>query len=915
MNLLTTLVLAFLVFFTSTFLSAQPVNFVADPYLLTLATGSFPHASCAVDMNGDGLDDVVRVGGKGLFIDFQEKMGGFRQKFHLNGLTYLPDWSICAGDLNNDGLTDLLFGNKFAASFLKAKNDGSGFVEQVMPPQLLSQRSTMADIDNDGWLDAFVCNDLAQSRPFRNLGGGVMAFDTNLIHTSSLPGNYSAIWTDFDNDRDIDLYISKCWAGALPGDHRRTNLLYRNDGGSFFTEIGALAGLDDNAQSWTTTFQDFDNDGDMDGFLVNHDQQNRFFRNNGDGTFTNVIADSGLDAIDLGAWENTAADFNNDGFMDIFSELKDELYLGNGDLTFSAQSLPFTPGAIADLNSDGFLDVIRKNQVFLNQGNANHWLKIRPLGIVSNRNGIGARVEIHGNWGIQLREIRSGESFSPMNSLNAHFGLGQNSTLDSLKIWWPSGIVTKLENLVADTVYVVPETSCPLPNTLLTIEKGPKICPGDTAVLVAPTGFETYHWSNGTLGNELKISHQGHFFAMLMDSAGCISLTQSVDIEFIEEKNPVIFSLQGGETCSGDTLVLAGFPTGINFDWSDGTVGAPSIFVEKSGLFTASMVGQCSAIPLVSEPFEVTVFDPPPPVVLSEIIDAGDSVLLTAVGENCHWFDVATGGNLLAVGSSFQTPPLTATTQFFVESRPFFAGKIQSGGKLDTAGAGGLPAQIGYLNFEVWSPFTLQSVSVFVPDAASATNKFVQLVSGESILAVKQFTVQPGWNVLELNFEVPVGTFSLRSPQGKMFRNAGQLDFPYKIGDVGRITSSSFGEGFYFFFYDWKIKKTDTACVSERAEVKIEVVATGEPQDEKMNRLVFYPNPAKDEIFIKKGRFSGSFWYRIMDFQGREMHRGYSENGDLESIDIRQLAVGRYFLQVFTDDFGGEETFLKFLKI
>ena len=52
-----------------------------------------------------------------------------------------------------------------------------------------------------------------------------------------------------------------------------------------------------------------------------------------------------------------------------------------------------------------------------------------------------------------------------------------------------------------------------------------------------------------------------------------------------------------------------------------------------------------------------------------------------------------------------------------------------------------------------------------------------------------------------------------------------------------------------------------------------------------------------------------------MDFQGREMHRGYSGNGDLESIDICQLAVGRYFLQVFTDDFGGEETFLKFLKI
>ncbi|MBK7342640.1 MAG: CRTAC1 family protein [Saprospiraceae bacterium] len=616
-----------------------------------------------------------------------------------------------------------------------------------------------------------------------------MSPDQDLILTAELPGNYAAIWTDYDNDGDIDLYITKCLGGAPPGNFSRTNLLYRNNADGTFTEVGTSAGLDDNAQSWSTVFEDFDNDGDFDAFIVNPDFQNRLFRNNGDPagtgvTFTDVIAASGIDPNDLGAWENASGDFNNDGFVDIFSELNQELYLGNGDLTFTGQDAPVKPGAIADLNGDGFLDVFRKGQLWLNDGNGNHWLKVVPLGIESNRNGIGARVEIYGAWGMQVREVRSGQSFSPMNSLTVHFGLGQNEQVDSLKIRWPSGTVTVLHELAADSTYVVQEAYCLLPPAVLTASGNTSICPGDTIELLAPAGFSNYAWSNNQTGQALQVGNEGRFFAILTDSLGCVALTQSIEINLIEEKIPTIFAPAGNTICQGDTLVLTA-SSGENYTWSDGTTGAPSIAVTESGSYTVALDALCSQEQIISAPFEVTVLQALAPIVDTVTIGQGDSILFIVLGENCQWYDHPTAGNLLAIGPSFQTPPLDSDTAFYVESHFFYPGEIQQGGKPDTAGAGGVSTQTGFLYFKTWAPFTLLSVTVYVPPGAPLNNRFVQLWSPDTLLAFKQFPVQTGMNVLDLNFEVPVGELTLRCQQGNLFRNSGPLDYPYPIGDVG----------------------------------------------------------------------------------------------------------------------------------
>ena len=422
----------------------------------------FAGSDLAVDMNGDHLDDIVRVTSSGMiYIDYQLAGGGFSGEQYTYGGDNYPSWSVCAADIDANGFTDLLLGDGSALSFVYANADGTAYTEDPQPEYIFTQRSTFCDIDNDGNLDAFACHDVDQCRPYRNTGG-VLNFDISLIQTLDVGGNYAAIWVDYDNDWDTDLYITKCRGGAPPGDPQRINLLYRNDGGGVFTSVGPDANMDDGDQSWTTCFEDYDNDGDFDAFTVNHEWANRLMRNNGDGTFTDIIDGSGIDAEDLGSWDCDAHDFDNNGFVDILSEMKKEIYWNNGDGTFTGADLGFQDGGVGDMNNDGFLDVINGNNLWLNNGNDNNWVKFDLEGIVSNKDGIGARIEIYGDWGIQIREVRSGESFSPGSTLIAHFGLGTATEIDQVVVKWPSGMLTTIDNPSINTTHNVAEVGCTL---------------------------------------------------------------------------------------------------------------------------------------------------------------------------------------------------------------------------------------------------------------------------------------------------------------------------------------------------------------------------------------------------------------------------------------------------------------------
>lgn len=217
-------------------------------------------------------------------------------------------------------------------------------------------------------------------------------------------GNYGSIWVDYDNDGDQDLYISKCRLGVSnPNDGRRVNLLFQNDGSGNFTEVGVAAGLVPYAQSWSANFEDIDNDGDLDCVLINHDVSSIIYVNNGNGTFTDITATSGiateLNDLGSGGIQVIMEDFDNDTFIDLFITSRyasHALFKNNGDLTFSKMPSPFGLGsdniqsaAVGDLNNDGFIDVVAgfaigynsptndPDILFYNNGNSNNWSEIR----------------------------------------------------------------------------------------------------------------------------------------------------------------------------------------------------------------------------------------------------------------------------------------------------------------------------------------------------------------------------------------------------------------------------------------------------------------------------------------------------------------------------------------------------------
>ena len=247
---------------------------------------------------------------------------------------------------------------------------------------------------------------------------------------------------------------------GLFGEERRTNQLFRNNGNGSYTEIAAAANLADPIQTWSGAWGDYDNDGDMDVFIGGYNgTSHKMMRNNGNSTFTDITGTTNLGFFTYTGIDNVPVDFNNDGFIDILSNGNILLNDGNAsNMSFTAYTSGIPPqGAVGDLNNDGFMDVASGSKVYYNNGNSNNYFKIKLNGNGMNKAGIGARVEITSNSRTQIRDVRSGEGFRYMNSLTTHFGLGSDNNISSVKIFWPSGVIDIVNNPSVNQTITVAE--------------------------------------------------------------------------------------------------------------------------------------------------------------------------------------------------------------------------------------------------------------------------------------------------------------------------------------------------------------------------------------------------------------------------------------------------------------------------
>jgi hypothetical protein len=502
---------------------------------------------CVVDMNGDYKDDIVGVSANNLRIHYQGTTGSFSlSDFPITGTSDMPSWSLAAGDYNKDGYNDLLLGSGSGLTFWRSANNGSLYTNINPSDYIFCQRTNFVDINNDGHLDAFSCHDIAPNVYYMNSGNSNMYYfqsGTTIIPDINHPdlldpdptvvelratrikgtinrdgntayrlgvtesgGNYASLWTDIDNDGDLDMFISKCSGPPCE--------LHRNDGNGVFTDISAQAGINVTPiQTWSSAIADFDNDGDMDIIITASASLHKYFRNNLDTTnsteeaFSNITAGSGWDTNTSTNIDNIAYDFDNNGFVDVLGG-GNKIMFNQGNSTFSPVNYTgISVGAVGDLNNDGFLDIQNGTTIRYAVPNGNNWIKFSLQGTQSNRNGIGARVEIYGTWGKQIRDIRSGEGFRYMSSLNAHFGIGTATSISQVIIRWPSGVVDVINNPSINQSLHILEGSSPL--SLEDTENSKIILyPNPTSEIITLSNIEMLNIKNisiiSTLGKEIK---------------------------------------------------------------------------------------------------------------------------------------------------------------------------------------------------------------------------------------------------------------------------------------------------------------------------------------------------------------------------------------------------------------------------
>lgn len=258
------------------------------------------HSGVAIgiaDMNGDNKDDIIRMNqGYELHIEYQNGPNEMFTTKSFGNMGGNSRWSMCIADIDNNGFNEFLVSGSYDDIRLSTANDsGTDFSLSMLPngSSIFVQGSNFVDIDNDGFVDIFACHDDGESKVWGNDGTGNfverdiwidMSVDGSSGEVAS--GNYGSIWADIDSDGDVDLYIAKCRLGTTDlTDTRRLNTLWINDGNGNFNEEGEARGLRVGYQSWTSDFQDVNNDGHLDCFLTNHDYDSQLFINDGNGYF------------------------------------------------------------------------------------------------------------------------------------------------------------------------------------------------------------------------------------------------------------------------------------------------------------------------------------------------------------------------------------------------------------------------------------------------------------------------------------------------------------------------------------------------------------------------------------------------------------------------------------------------------
>ena len=323
------------------------------------------------------------------------------------------------------------------------RNNGDGTFTDVTTelgiaaPGGRSMQCLFSDFDADNDLDLYVANDTSVNYVYRNAGDGTFTDVSAESWAADFRGSMGLTAGDYDGDGDVDLFMSH-WVDE-------ENALYRNllmESGlqdpptskpiRFVDESysAMLAEVGIKQIGWGTALFDYDNDGDLDIFVTNGStfqelenpevlipQADALYRNNGDGTFTDVSEATGISALPIRVGRGaTFGDYDNDGDVDIF-------IVNN----YASPTL---------LRNDG--------------GNRNNWLHVELIGAGGNQDAIGAKIQLKTADRTQIREIYAGESYMSSNSFTVEFGVSDATQIETVQVTWLNGDAQALHNIPAN---------------------------------------------------------------------------------------------------------------------------------------------------------------------------------------------------------------------------------------------------------------------------------------------------------------------------------------------------------------------------------------------------------------------------------------------------------------------------------
>ena len=298
---------------------------------------------------------------------------------------------------------------------------------------------TCGDYDNDGRIDIYVANDTTPNFLYRNMGDGTF-MDLGVIagvaynEDGVAEGGMGVDFGDYNNDGFLDIFVTNF--------SRETNTLYRNNSNGIFTDVTYIAHLGDPSflkLGFGTKFFDADNDSDLDLFVANGHVYS--------------IVESQSDTLEYAQTDQLFLNMKESSFLDV----------SEGSGTYFSMKRVSRGAAFGDYDNDGDTDifVVNLNQeaVLLRNdgGNRNNWLKIETVGVKSNRDGIGARIEVVTRSHTQIREVQAGSSYLSGHDLRLIFGLGAEAEAKEVTITWPSGLEQTLADVEANQFLIITE--------------------------------------------------------------------------------------------------------------------------------------------------------------------------------------------------------------------------------------------------------------------------------------------------------------------------------------------------------------------------------------------------------------------------------------------------------------------------